>query len=92
MTFEYDPQKSASNKAKHGIDFAEAQELWKDAPRQYELGLRDEMRYAVIGKFKGKHWTAIITYRGSVRRIISVRRSDSKETQRYEQDAKARRS
>ena len=30
MTFEFDPIKSASNKAKHGIDFVEAQALWQD--------------------------------------------------------------
>jgi uncharacterized DUF497 family protein len=27
--FEFDPHKSESNNAKHGIDFIEAQELWK---------------------------------------------------------------
>ena len=31
MQFEYDPARSATNKAKHGIDFDEAQVLWKDA-------------------------------------------------------------
>ena len=30
MRFEFDPAKSASNLAKHGIDFATAQELWGD--------------------------------------------------------------
>ena len=30
MLFEYDPANSATNKAKHGIDFDEAQVLWKD--------------------------------------------------------------
>jgi hypothetical protein len=30
MDFEYDPNKSEANKAKHGIDFEEAQELWND--------------------------------------------------------------
>eukprot|EP01036_Dinobryon_divergens_P001263 gene1263-1646_t len=30
MRFEFDPLKSASNKAKHGIDFVEAQALWQD--------------------------------------------------------------
>ena len=30
MKFEYDPAKSESNKAKHGIDFEEAKELWRD--------------------------------------------------------------
>ena len=27
--FDFDPQKSAINRTKHGIDFAEAQALWK---------------------------------------------------------------
>lgn len=31
MEFEYDPAKSASNKAKHGVNFEEAKALW-DAP------------------------------------------------------------
>ena len=30
MGFEYDPAKSAANKVKHGIDFAEAKALWDD--------------------------------------------------------------
>lgn len=30
MNFEYDNNKSNSNLIKHGIDFLEAQELWKD--------------------------------------------------------------
>ena len=28
MSFEYDPAKSATNKAKYGINFGEAQVLW----------------------------------------------------------------
>ncbi len=30
MEFEYDPAKSESNQAKHGIDFEEAKEIWAD--------------------------------------------------------------
>jgi len=30
MQFELDPVKSTANKAKHGIDFKEAQKLWLD--------------------------------------------------------------
>jgi uncharacterized DUF497 family protein len=30
MNFEYDPAKSVSNLEKHGIDFEQAQELWRD--------------------------------------------------------------
>jgi uncharacterized DUF497 family protein len=31
MVFEYDPNKSAKNKRKHGIDFVDAQRLWADS-------------------------------------------------------------
>ena len=30
MDFEYDPEKNAANKQKHGVDFEEAQALWND--------------------------------------------------------------
>jgi uncharacterized protein len=33
VTFEFDPMKSAANKARHGIDFVEAQALWSDPGR-----------------------------------------------------------
>jgi uncharacterized DUF497 family protein len=46
-----DPQKSEPNKAKHGIDFEEAQALWND-PEAVEVKLHypDEERYARIAK------------------------------------------
>ena len=31
MGFEYDSEKSAENKRKHGVDFEEAQALWSDS-------------------------------------------------------------
>ncbi len=33
MKFEFDPEKSETNKGKHGIDFVEAQVLWEDPDR-----------------------------------------------------------
>lgn len=85
VTFEFDPFKSASNKAKHGIDFVEAQALWlawvAEAPAKTEAG---QVRYAVIGTITKVHYTAIITYRGNVRRIISVRLSTEIEVAHYE--------
>ncbi len=85
MVFEYDPNKSAKNKAKHGVDFEEAKALWAD-PRALEvpLGYEDEPRCAVLAMMGGKHWTAIITYRGEAVRIISVRRSRKNEETIYE--------
>ena len=83
MEFEFDPGKSDSNKAKHGIDFVEAQALWKS--KHVLLGAKAalEKRYLVIGTIGEEHWSAIITYRGAAIRIISVRKSTALEIDTY---------
>ncbi|MBB3963680.1 BrnT family toxin [Rhizobium metallidurans] len=85
MEFEFDPGKSASNKDKHGIDFIEAQALWGYS-RYLSVPAKssNEPRFALIGKIGGKHWVAFYTLRGSVVRIISVRRARHMEKQLYE--------
>lgn len=85
MEFEFDPEKSNSNKQKHGIDFYEAQKLWDD-PDLIEIPVKisDEPRFLAIGKISGKHWSGIITYRNRTIRIISVRRSRKEEVDLYE--------
>lgn len=84
MRFDFDPRKSESNKAKHGIDFVHAQTLWRS--KHVLLGAKDasEKRYMVIGTIGLEHWSAIITYRGATIRIISVRRSTPAEITAYE--------
>jgi uncharacterized protein len=85
MEFEFDLEKNNKNKEKHGIDFYEAQALWDD-PDLIEIPAitSDEPRFMVIGKIEDKHWSGVITYRGDIVRIISVRRSRSKEIDIYE--------
>lgn len=85
MQFEYDPNKSAINLEKHGIDFETAKQLWLDLYR-VELQTRSDIepRFLVIGKIQNKHWSAIVTYRDLVIRIISVRRSRQNEVSLYE--------
>jgi len=86
MIFEYDKNKSQKNKIKHGIDFEQAQELWED-PYAFELPSsqsEDEERFLVLGQIGSKNYTAIITYRDTNIRIISVRRSRDKEVKLYE--------
>ena len=86
MKFEFDDEKSTSNKQKHGIDFDEATALWHD-PDLLEIPARmvqSENRYLIVGKIGEKHWSAVITYRDNSTRIISVRRSREKEIQYYE--------
>ena len=83
--FEFDPLKSSSNLVKHNIDFVEAQLLWSD-PMLLEIAAKteDEPRYLVIGLIEGKHWSAVVTYRGTTIRLISVRRARAEEVALYE--------
>lgn len=83
--FEFDVAKSESNRTKHGIDFVEVQSLWND-PMLMEIPARtdDEPRFLVIGLIDGKHWSAVITYRGGKIRLISVRRARAEEVALYE--------
>jgi len=86
MNFEYNETKSSMNKSKHDIDFKEAQKLWED-PYSFEIPSaqsEDEERFLVIGQIDSKNYTAIITYRNTNIRIISVRRSREKESKLYE--------
>lgn len=85
MEFDYDINKSISNKEKHGIDFIEAQELWGDPDRiVIPAKYLDEPRYILIGRIRDKYWTAVFTQRGTKIRIISVRRSRKNEKEIYE--------
>ncbi len=83
--FEFDKRKSQINLKKHGIDFGQAQALWKD-PGVVEVRAKteDETRFLVIGRIRGKHWSAVVTPRGGRIRIISVRRSRAEEVLIYE--------
>ena len=86
MQFEYDPDKSAANFAKHGIDFEQAQAIWDD-DCSVAIYARDgndgEARSVVIGMMGDRLWSAIITWRGVVVRMISVRRSRNDERAIY---------
>lgn len=85
MPFEFDTQKSATNKQKHGIDFVQAQALWNDENRViFPARTVDEKRFVLIGLIDQKHWSAIYTVRNENIRIISVRRARKEEVKLYE--------
>jgi len=78
-------QKSQANKAKHGIDFVEAQALWRDeALIEVPARTEDEPRFVLVARIADRHWSAVITYRGDKVRLISVRRSRAEEVALYE--------
>ena len=85
MNLEFDSKKSAANKQKHGIDFAEGEALWDD-PERLELPAKTvgESRYMLIGLIQDKYWSAIFTIRGENIRIISIRHARNMEIEAYE--------
>ncbi len=87
MKFEWDQQKSETNKAKHGIDFNTAKVLWDDPDRvEIQTPYPVENRNILIGKHDKRLWTAVFTRRGNAVRIISVRRARKKEAKLYGQE------
>lgn len=63
VPFEFDPEKSAANLEKHGIDFVAAQMLWEGKTVEVPSREARELRRLMIGKIGQKYWTAIVTAR-----------------------------
>lgn len=84
MQFEFDQNKSTSDKSKHGIDFYEAQLLWLDAGRlEIDAITIGEPRKLLIAKIDNVVWSAIFTVTNNRIRIISVRKSRNNEKEIY---------
>ena len=87
LMFEFDPEKSAANLAKHGIDFEVAQALWQAARfAEGPASSPEEDRWMRVAMLDGKLWSAIFTIRVDQVRLISVRRSRPKEVHQYERE------
>ena len=84
MDFEFDPAKSAANREKHGIDFAEAQDLWDVWGYEKELPFAIEPRRMRTAPWKDRFWTTIYTLRSEKIRLISVRRARKEEMDDYD--------
>ena len=87
IEIEFDPAKDVSNSRKHGVSLAMAAKLdWSEA--QVEADDRfdyEEDRfigYAVLGE---RVYCVAFTYRGDAVRVISLRKANRREVQRYEQ-------
>ena len=83
--FEFDADKSAVNKGKHGIDFVEAQAIWDDENMVVTEARSDtERRFRALGMVNGKLWAAFHTLRGPKIRIFSVRRARQEDKNDYD--------
>jgi uncharacterized DUF497 family protein len=86
MGFEWDENKNNSNKEKHGIDFNDAKEVFKDENSKVGPDLRKvygEVRWKIIGKIYGSIISVIYTVRNKATRLISARKASGKERGEY---------
>ncbi len=86
MEFEWDDSKNISNNKKHGIDFNDAKEVFKDDNSKIAPDLRNdygEERWKIIGKIYGSLISVIYTVRNKVTRIISARIASISERKEY---------
>ena len=84
MQFEWDEDKRTSNLDKHKLDFANAGKLnWDEAITVKGL-YKEEVCFLSYAEMDSKLYTLVWTWRGEAIRIISFRRANNRETDRYE--------
>lgn len=79
MEFEYDVNKSAANKKKHGVTFEETKAIWAGDNVILPAITKGEQRYMIMGKIGPDLYSCIFTTRRGKIRIISCRKSRDKE-------------
>jgi uncharacterized protein len=85
VDFEFDPWKDEVNRAKHGVSLALAEVLF-DGPHltveddRFDYG---EVRRIAFGRIRERLFVCVFVDRGSTRRIISLRKANSREVKRY---------
>ncbi len=86
MEFEWDENKRASNIAKHGFDFLDTWELFEDDHLKgaAKPGKNGEERFLATGLVRGFYATVIYTMRGSIIRVISLRKANPNEQGKHQ--------
>jgi uncharacterized protein len=83
---EFDPDKDDANLAKHGVSLRFASRVLSDPARVDVLDVRfdyGEDRFVTYGEVDGRIWVCVHAPRGVSRRIISVRKANEREAERY---------
>ena len=86
MEFEWDENKNATNKEKHGIVFNDAKSVFDDSKRKTSPDMRNdygEDRWITIGKMIDTIIVVVYTIRNTIYRIISARYAKKKERDIY---------
>ena len=89
-TVEWNQEKAASNRRKHGIDFDEAIEIFYGTSLLRRSDRNAEERWLAIGETEGRIVAVVFTWRGDALRIISARRARRNEKRAYYQEKMGR--
>jgi uncharacterized protein len=92
MRLEWDEAKNVLNMQKHGYDFNDADTLFvgdrlEFLDDRYDYG---ELRYISLGTIEGRLVVAVYTRRPSAIRLISLRKANSREKERFRKYIKNR--
>ena len=85
--FQWDAQKAQSNEVKHSVSFPFITRAFEDKNRLTVIDNRrdyGEIRYITLAKIEQRVYVVVYTIRNSVIRLISARKANSKEVDRYE--------
>ena len=84
--YEWDPAKAAANRAKHGVDFADAVGVFEDdRALTIEDNSRSEERFKTLGTdFMGRVLVVAYAYRGDRIRLISARKATAPQRDIYQ--------
>jgi uncharacterized DUF497 family protein len=80
---EWNEEKAASNRRKHGIDFDEAVGVLYGPVLLSRSDRNNEERWLAIGETEGRAVAVVFTWRGDTLRIISARRARKYEERAY---------
>lgn len=85
MKYEWDEAKNLVNIEKHGIDFDDAHELFEGDKLVIPDDRQDygEKRMIAVGRINGRLVVGVYTQRGDTTRIISVRKANDREKERF---------
>ncbi len=85
VNYEFDPAKDARNIAERGLSLALAPLLFDDLLDVLEDDRQDygERRQVAYGRILGRLFVCVFTDRGQIRRIISLRKANSREREAY---------
>jgi uncharacterized protein len=86
MEISYDAEKRAITLEKRGLDFEDAVPVFAGATLDIEDDRKDygEVRWLTFGLLHGRLVALVWTARGEARHIISMRKANDRERQKYE--------